>query len=105
MWNSFKDEIISTVGDLQIKYPTASILVLGHSMGAALATVAAYDLKIAFPDPKMKMYNMGCPRVGNTPFYEKFKEMFDGYDYRIVHTSDTVPHLTNRYQPVDYHHT
>lgn len=69
MWDTFKVEMIDYLRDMQVKYPTSSILVTGHSLGAALATVAAYDAKIAFPNKDIYVYNMGSPRVGNTAFY------------------------------------
>lgn len=43
----------------------AAFFVTGHSLGGALATLAALDLKSTFPTAKMTMYTYGCPRVGN----------------------------------------
>ena len=76
MWDTFREEMHDYIHSLVDQYPTASILVTGHSLGAALSTVAAYDTKIEFPNTQLFLYNMGSPRVGNTAFYTKFKELF-----------------------------
>lgn len=47
-YTSFLDvepQLIDAVKPLLAKYPTASLLVTGHSLGAALATFAAVDIK------------------------------------------------------------
>lgn len=49
------------------------VLVTGHSLGGALATVCAYDLARrpwhgAGPRPRLTMYSYGSPRVGNRRF-------------------------------------
>ena len=56
---------------LLAKYRGSSVWVTGHSLGGALATVAAMDIKINF-DPPMKVYTYGQPRVGNGKFAEYF---------------------------------
>ena len=45
MWNSFKDETLNHVKYLNGKYSDSKIIVTGHSLGAALATLAGYDLR------------------------------------------------------------
>ena len=48
------------------KFAQPSILVTGHSLGAALATLCAADLKRnGLTGKGMKLYNFGSPRVGN----------------------------------------
>lgn len=49
------------------------VLVTGHSLGGALATLCAYDLALhRWPEgvvaPQISMYNYGSPRVGNRKF-------------------------------------
>lgn len=39
--------------------------ITGHSLGGALATLAALDHRRRYPDSKVTMYNFGSPRVGN----------------------------------------
>lgn len=52
---------------LTIKYPTAKLYITGHSMGAAIATLAAIHLQ-QDGMPVESLYTFGCPRVGNQAF-------------------------------------
>lgn len=73
------------------KYRGASIYVTGHSLGGALATVAALDLKHTYNVP-MKVYTYGQPRVGNGLYANYFKNQIPDA-YRVIHNADAVPHL------------
>ena len=52
------------------KYRGSSIYVTGHSLGGALATIAALDIKHTYDVP-IKVYTFGQPRVGNG-LYSKY---------------------------------
>ncbi|CAN0306134.1 unnamed protein product, partial [Ectocarpus fasciculatus] len=41
------------------------VYITGHSLGGALATLAALDHRRRYPEAKVTMYNFGSPRVGN----------------------------------------
>ena len=59
-------QVLSSVSALLKEHPSASILVTGHSLGAALATHAAVDIKRSLnPTQKVTFYSYGSPRVGN----------------------------------------
>ncbi len=59
--------ILSEVKSLKAKYPSYTVLCNGHSLGAALATLTAFDLLHNSISP-VKLFNYGSPRVGNTAF-------------------------------------
>lgn len=83
-------DIITWTRELKSKYPTASIRVTGHSLGAALATLTAIDLNKA--GLTSSLYNFGSPRVGN----DKFSSYLTSYmptAQRITHWKDMVPHV------------
>lgn len=44
------------------------VCVTGHSLGGALAQIAAYDIAHTFPNLSMDVVAFGCPRVGNVEF-------------------------------------
>ena len=97
-YNKYKNTIRSTLfKDLNIvkaKYPTASYVITGHSLGGALATLASFDLSKSgmIPKSKMQLYNFGSPRVGNYEFVTAL--MKEGFPiYRIVNSRDPVPHV------------
>ena len=78
-----------------------TVLFTGHSLGGALATLAAFDLshrstcwKSNKPQ-KIAMYNFGSPRVGNKAFATEFNRVVP-HAWRLVNRNDavvTVPRL------------
>jgi triacylglycerol lipase len=43
-WKSIRHDLMNAVGSLKEQYPDAALFVSGHSLGGALATLAALDL-------------------------------------------------------------
>jgi hypothetical protein len=70
-----------------------TVLVTGHSLGGALATLCAYDLSHRSwgtrTRPNLRMYNYGSPRVGNKDFAEAYNEKVPD-TWRIVNGNDAV---------------
>jgi triacylglycerol lipase len=62
------------------------LYVTGHSLGAALATVATQELEEEFDDLIAACYTFGSPRVGDGKYEKSIKAPF----YRIVNTTDIV---------------
>jgi predicted lipase len=80
---------VTEVGRLLNLHPTYAVKVTGHSLGAAMAQLAAMDLvKAGFP---ATLYNFGQPRVGDQAYAAfstgKLKT------FRVVHNKDDVPHM------------
>lgn len=70
-----------------------TILVTGHSLGGAMAELAALDLKInEYPDYNYASYTQGCPRVGNEAFGQLYSALMN-VSFREIHQADIVPHL------------
>ena len=59
-----------SVAELLQKHPGADLYVVGHSMGAAMATVCALDLKFRYnlDREKISLFTFGSPRIGNDIF-------------------------------------
>ncbi|HZN33966.1 MAG TPA: trypsin-like peptidase domain-containing protein [Pirellulaceae bacterium] len=74
------------------------LLLTGHSLGAALATIAAAELhdrwRIA------GIYTYGQPRVGFSSFVSFFNQRFGTKLYRFVNDDDIVPRIPPGYQHV-----
>merc|ERR1712071_240391 len=69
------------------------LAVTGHSLGAAEAAVAMYDLKSEGFNIA-RTYTFGQPRVGDKTFAEAFEADFgDSEPFRVTHKDDPVPHL------------
>jgi triacylglycerol lipase len=80
----------------------SNLWVTGHSLGAALATLAIADIVTNVNYPGAKMYNFASPLVGNQAFVVFFKSNIgtskcDGNNnintcsWRVVNTNDLVP--------------
>ena len=88
-----KDSLIPSVVSLHDAHPHAEIAVIGHSLGAAIATFIFVDVyeTIGYVD---YFYTYGSPRVGNDRFSEYMSNNFPNvFKARITHNMDPVPHL------------
>lgn len=74
-----------------------SIWFCGHSLGAALTTLAAakYVLSSDSSDTEAVkgIYTIGQPRVGNREFAKGFNSVLAEKCFRIVNNNDTVPQI------------
>lgn len=68
-------------------YPGYDIVICGHSLGGALATICGASLPV---DNKISVVTFGSPRVGNNKLVKIFNLKVGQY-YRFVHHSDIVP--------------
>ena len=67
----------------------------GHSLGAAIATFAALDIKEQLnPTNRFDFYTFGSPRTGDETFTDYIFSHFpsNGSYYRVTHLNDLVPH-------------
>lgn len=78
--------ILETYGDKPL-----SFTITGHSLGAALATLAAYDVKETFKSraPMVTVISFGGPRVGNQSFRHHVEEQGTKI-LRIVNSDDLI---------------
>jgi hypothetical protein len=83
-------KMLSAVQSLKAKFPSYTVVVTGHSLGAALATLTTLDFMDAGVTP-IRMAHYGCPRVGNTEF-ANWASAKIGDRNRNTHHKDMVPH-------------
>uniref|UniRef100_M4BEG9 Fungal lipase-type domain-containing protein n=1 Tax=Hyaloperonospora arabidopsidis (strain Emoy2) TaxID=559515 RepID=M4BEG9_HYAAE len=88
-YESIRDELKDVIRLILDENPGVSVYVTGHSMGGALAVLAAYDLAVNF-SIKVNMYNFGGPRVGNPSFRQHY-DSFVPMSFRVVMDGDIVP--------------
>ncbi|KAG4992542.1 phospholipase A(1) DAD1, chloroplastic [Glycine max] len=69
-----------------------SLTVTGHSLGAALATLTAYDVKTAFPELPVTVISFGGPRVGDRRFRRQLERQGTKV-LRIVNSDDVITKL------------
>lgn len=94
-------DVLFVVQTLKAKYPNYSVVLTGHSLGAALATLTAMDLVKAGVS-NVKLFNFGSPRVGNTNF-ANFADTYLTSHSRVTHHKDMVPHtpMHERFTHID----
>ncbi|KAJ8901622.1 hypothetical protein NDN08_003830 [Rhodosorus marinus] len=92
-YQSVRDSILETISFLtnngSSKY---HLFVTGHSLGGALATLAATDMAVLYPDLRLTMYNYGSPKVGNHAFVSLYNRLVRD-SARLVNASDIVARM------------
>ena len=70
--------------------PIKHVVFSGHSLGGALATLAAVQFAKQYPDIVVSCVTFGSPRVGNGSFAQMFNKCCAG-SFRFVNEDDPVP--------------
>lgn len=73
-------------------YPSYSVIVTGHSLGGAMATLTALDLTNILTNNPLRLFNFDSPRVGNMNFAAHTSDVLKDRN-RVTHKRDIVPHL------------
>ncbi|MFO1022939.1 MAG: lipase family protein [Planctomycetales bacterium] len=69
------------------KFKPRRLMITGHSLGGALALLAANDLQAEYPN--LIVCTFGQPRVGDKALSQRFK----GRLYRFINDFDPIPHI------------
>lgn len=113
-WTASKDQVTTSLTQARAANPGYQVIATGHSLGAAIATLAAADLRqqgfnIALVCisclydtlTNCKQYTYGSPMVGNSNF-ANFVTNQGGGNFRVTHANDAVPKLPGYI--LDYRH-
>jgi hypothetical protein len=73
-----------------------SLWITGHSLGGALAMVAAAFLSKVVSHHIAGVYTFGQPRVGDSVFRDRYNKALGAITFRCVNDQDLVPHLPPR---------
>ncbi|PYH94499.1 mono and diacylglycerol lipase [Aspergillus ellipticus CBS 707.79] len=90
-WTGVRDNVTEALSGTISKYPNYELVVVGHSLGAAIATLAAADLREK--GHEATLYAFASPRVGNPTLAKFITDQGKGANYRFTHTEDPVPNL------------
>ncbi|KAL7795341.1 alpha/beta-hydrolase [Trichoderma ceciliae] len=89
-WNEVSSAATAALSQALNANPSFGIIATGHSLGGAVATLAASFLRDqGFP---IDIYTYGSPRVGND-VYANFVTSQPGGEFRVTHVDDPVPRL------------
>jgi triacylglycerol lipase len=88
IYNKIKSEIFSVLNNLNPS-KNKNIIITGHSLGSAIATICTVDLH--YNNYKnIVTYIFACPRVGN----KKFAQLIQNLPiYSIINTLDIIPSI------------
>jgi hypothetical protein len=90
---NLKDETIYAVSNLKRETGYKTVIVTGHSLGAAVAQLMGMELTAV--DIYNEVYNYGQPRIGNNKYAEFVNKIMKSL-YRFTHDRDMVPHIPPR---------
>jgi hypothetical protein len=101
IWNAgLKNDFLS----LKNANPGYEVWITGHSLGAAMASLAATTLVTTkvFPADKIKLVTFGQPRVGDKTYAALIDSLMP-YAYRVIHHRDLVSNIPPQFL-YGYHH-
>ncbi|KAG6670505.1 hypothetical protein I3843_Q059500, partial [Carya illinoinensis] len=102
-----RTQLLTKIDELikQYKDEEVSVTLTGHSLGASLAVLGAFDLVengISDNIPVSAIV-FGCPQVGNKAFNERLKKYPNLNVLHVKNTIDLIPHYPGRF--LGYKHT
>ncbi|QYR20870.1 lipase family protein [Paenibacillus sp. sptzw28] len=89
VYMSARGRVFSLLEQLPSNKP---LYITGHSLGGALATLAAYDIAVNRPSVRILVYTFGSPRVGDPKFVRSYNSTVPAH-FRIQNEFDIVPYL------------
>ncbi|KAJ4837277.1 hypothetical protein Tsubulata_017334 [Turnera subulata] len=96
---SLRSQLLSKIQELRERYEgeKLSIIFTGHSLGASLSILSAWDLvENGITDIPVAAFVFGCPKVGNKTFNDRFKLYPNLKVLHIKNRIDVIPHYPAR---------
>lgn len=86
--------VLSKVKEMMQKYNETRVTVTGHSLGAAMALLAAAHYEQTLKNGSVtNVFTFGQPRTGNPAFANAMDDKFLGKLFYVVNGKDWVPHM------------
>lgn len=92
-WAAAKADVVKRFQSLK-DHGITKVFLAGHSLGGAVATVAAAEIQTLFPDMRVELITYGAPMCGNAAFGENINHLMSSRITRVVNSGDPVPCLT-----------
>jgi triacylglycerol lipase len=89
MWGRIRGPVMDALAN---EPADTRITFLGHSLGGAMATLGAVDVKRNLNRPNVDLCTFGSPRVGQLRFRSNFNGLIERA-FRIAEGRDIVPHV------------
>jgi hypothetical protein len=88
-YEGIREALTETLTGLLSEHPDRRVWFTGHSLGGALAKLAA----LHFTSTLTSVYTFGAPRVGNGAFRDLYNSQLLARTFRVVHADDVVPRV------------
>ena len=88
-WRAIRDEVMDSVDK------AISLVICGHSLGGAVATLAAYDMRGSHFIEGVVTF--GAPKVGNKLFSKHYNNALGEITVRVVRGADKVPRVYSQW--------
>lgn len=93
-WDEAEASVMTAITAAKAEHPTFKIIATGHSLGGAMASLAAGALRAA--GTAVDLYTYGAPKSGNDELAAFLGTTDKGASYRVVKSQDPVPTLPPR---------
>ncbi|CAO2655556.1 Nn.00g043590.m01.CDS01 [Neocucurbitaria sp. VM-36] len=90
-WLEAQSNVLSAISKARAQYPSYKIVATGHSLGGALASLAAGTLRSQ--GITVDLYTYGAPKVGLEGISQYLSSTSKGQTFRVTHKADPVPKL------------
>lgn len=90
-WLEAQKNVLDAVAKARAQYPNFKIVSTGHSLGGALASLAAGTLRSQ--GTTVDLYTYGAPKIGLQGISNYLSATNLGANYRVTHKNDPVPKL------------
>ncbi|KAF1940384.1 alpha/beta-hydrolase [Clathrospora elynae] len=90
-WLEAEGKVMTAIASARKQYPNYRVVATGHSLGGALASIAAGVLRSQ--NVTVDLYTYGAPKVGLAGISTYLSATTHGQNFRVTHKNDPVPKL------------
>ena len=90
-WLEARSGVLNALNSAAAANPSYRVVVVGHSLGGAIAAIAAAEIRNS--GTASELYTYGQPRIGGSAVSNYITNQNKGGNFRITHYDDPVPRL------------
>ena len=90
-WLEARTGVLAALKSTAAANPTYEVVVVGHSLGGAIAAIAAAEIRNS--GTNAELYTYGQPRIGGAAVSSYITNQNKGGNFRTTHFDDPVPRL------------
>jgi len=92
-WLALKTDVLAALAQLAAESGYSSVVFVGHSLGASMATLGAFDVAREGTYSVASIWTAGSPRTGDAGFATAVGTVLGAMEHRLTHYYDMVPHV------------